>query len=70
MELFLNPRLGLPLYGIFVLAILVEAYLYKRRRGKPYPWAESGVSVILAIAHGFTAIITQAVIIGIFAAAV
>ena len=70
MELFLNPGLGIPLYGIFALAIFVEAYLYRRRRGKPYPWAESGISIILAIAHGLTGFITQAVIIGIFAAAV
>ena len=55
MELFLNPSFGLPLYGILVLAILGEAYLYKRRWGKPYPWAESGVSVILTVAHGLKA---------------
>jgi sterol desaturase/sphingolipid hydroxylase (fatty acid hydroxylase superfamily) len=70
MELFLNPSFGIPLYGIIILAILGEAYLYKRRWGKPYPWAESGVSVILTVAHGLTGFITQAVIIGIFAAAV
>jgi sterol desaturase/sphingolipid hydroxylase (fatty acid hydroxylase superfamily) len=70
MELFLDPTIAVSLYAAFVLAILVEAFLYRRWRDKPYPWAESGVSLLIAVVHGLSGFITQAVIIGIFAAAV
>jgi len=44
MELFLYPTIGGVIYVGFLAAILLEASLYKSRRGKPYPWAEGGIS--------------------------
>jgi len=65
------PASGIPLYGIIVPGDPGRGLssTNARRRGKPYPWGrEAGFSVILTVAHGFTGFITQAVIIGIFAA--
>ena len=52
MELFLYPTIGGLVYVAFLAAILVEAFLYKSRRGRPYPWAEGGISFVVAIGHG------------------
>lgn len=70
MELFVNPMLGVPLYALFALFIAGEAYLYRRRRGKPYPWAECGTSLVVAAGHGLTGFVTKAVILGIIGALV
>src|SRR5262249_14878697 len=50
--------------------IAVEALLYRHRRGKPYPWAESGASLVVTMLHLVSGIIVQIVIIGVFAAIV
>jgi sterol desaturase/sphingolipid hydroxylase (fatty acid hydroxylase superfamily) len=67
MELFLYPTIGGVIYLFFAASIMTESYLYKRWRGRPYPWAESGVSLILAIVHGFTGYISQIVVVSAIA---
>ena len=70
MELFLYPTIGGVVYIGFLAAILIEASLYKSRRGRPYPWAEGGVSLALAIGHGAGGFVNRVVVVGLIAGAV
>jgi sterol desaturase/sphingolipid hydroxylase (fatty acid hydroxylase superfamily) len=70
MELFQHPSTAVWLVPFFVLAIVVEAVLYPRFKGKTYPWRESVLSFIVAIGHGIAGILNQAVVIGVIGYAV
>jgi sterol desaturase/sphingolipid hydroxylase (fatty acid hydroxylase superfamily) len=67
MELFQDPRRFAVILPVFFAAILIEALLYKRKKGRSYPWKDSVVSVLIAAGHGVTGIINQLVIYAIFA---
>jgi len=63
MELFHGPAATLWILPIFALAIAIEAILYKRAKGKAYPWRESGLSLVIAIGHSVAGAVNHAVII-------
>lgn len=65
MELFHGPAATLWILPVFFLAIAIEAYLYKRSKGKPYPWKESGLSLVIAIGHNIAGFVNHAVVITI-----
>jgi sterol desaturase/sphingolipid hydroxylase (fatty acid hydroxylase superfamily) len=52
-------------YVAFAAALPLEAHAYQRKHGKRYPWAESGISVVLGFAHGIAGIIAKALVIGV-----
>jgi sterol desaturase/sphingolipid hydroxylase (fatty acid hydroxylase superfamily) len=64
----LHRPVAMALYGLFGAAVVTEAFFYKRRRGKPYPWAETGVSLLLGAGHVTVGILYKAVVLGIFGA--
>ena len=70
MEPFRHPILTVVSYLVFAASIALEAHVYRRRRGKPYPWAESGASLVVMLLHLLSGIIVQLVIVGVFAAIV
>jgi sterol desaturase/sphingolipid hydroxylase (fatty acid hydroxylase superfamily) len=70
MEPFRHPILTVVSYLVFAASITLEAHIYRRRRGKPYPWAESGASLVVMLLHLLSGIIVQLVIVGVFAAIV
>jgi len=70
MELFLYPTIGGVIYVGFLAAILLEAFLYKSRRGKHYPWAEGGISLVVAIGHGAAGFVNRVVVVGLIAGTV
>ena len=67
MELFQHPAHILIVVPFLAIAIAVEAYFYKQRRHKAYPWKESGLSLVIAIGHGAAGIINHAVVISLIA---
>lgn len=70
MEQFQHPEATLVFLPLFAVAILVEALLYRRVKGKAYPWRESLLSLVVAIGHNIAGILNHALIITILGAAV
>ncbi|MET1026375.1 MAG: sterol desaturase family protein [Dongiaceae bacterium] len=70
MEQFQRPSVVIWFLPVFAIAILVEALLYRRATGRPYPWKESLLSLVIAIGHNIAGLINSAVIIAIFGFAV
>ena len=69
MELFNHPRLAMAIIPALFLAILIEALFYPRVRGRPYPWREGALSIVIGIGHGLAGFINQAIVVAILAAA-
>jgi len=67
MELFLHPASILFILPIVAAMIAIEAHYYKPRKHKPYPWKESGLSLLIAIGHGASGIINHAVVLSLIA---
>jgi sterol desaturase/sphingolipid hydroxylase (fatty acid hydroxylase superfamily) len=67
MELFQSPYRFAFIFPVFALAIVIEALLYQRQKGRPYPWKDSVVSFVIAAGHNVTGIINHTVIFAIFA---
>jgi len=63
MELFHGPASTLWILPILALAIAIEAFFYKRAKGKSYPWKESGLSLVIAIGHNGAGFVNHVVII-------
>ena len=70
MEQFQHPAATLLFLPFFAVAILVEALLYRRAKGKAYPWRESLLSLVVAIGHNIAGILNHALIITILGVAV
>ena len=47
MEQFQRPSVVIWFLPVFAIAILVEALLYRRATGRPYPWKESLLSLVI-----------------------
>jgi sterol desaturase/sphingolipid hydroxylase (fatty acid hydroxylase superfamily) len=54
----------------FAVAIILEAVLYRRFKGKTYPWRESLLSLIIAIGHSIAGFLNHALIIAIVGTAI
>jgi sterol desaturase/sphingolipid hydroxylase (fatty acid hydroxylase superfamily) len=67
MELFHNPYRFAIIFPVFAVAILIEALVYQRKKGRAYPWEDSFVSLLIAAGHNVTGIINQMLIYAIFA---
>jgi sterol desaturase/sphingolipid hydroxylase (fatty acid hydroxylase superfamily) len=67
MELFQQPAHILIVVPFLAIAIVLEAYFYKQRKHKPYPWKESGMSLVIAIGHSASGIINHVVVVGLLA---
>ncbi len=67
MELFQSPYKALVFFPVIALAIALEAFFYRRAKGRAYPWKDSGVSLLIAVGHNFTGFVNQVVIYAIFA---
>lgn len=63
LELFHRPTATLWILPVFALAIVIEAFFYRRAKGKAYPWKESGLSLVVAIGHNIAGIVNHAVVI-------
>lgn len=70
MEQFQLPTTAIWFTPFFAVAIVLEAVLYRRFKGKTYPWRESLLSLIIAIGHSIAGILNHAVIIAIIGTAV
>jgi sterol desaturase/sphingolipid hydroxylase (fatty acid hydroxylase superfamily) len=70
MEQFQHPMAAIWFLPFFAVAIIVEAALYRRVKGKSYPWRESLLSLIIAIGHNLAGFINHALIIAIIGTAV
>ncbi|HVJ44094.1 MAG TPA: sterol desaturase family protein [Dongiaceae bacterium] len=70
MEQFQHPSAAIWFLPFFAVAIIVEALLYRRFKGKAYPWRESFLSLIVAIGHSLAGILNHLVIIGLVGYAV
>jgi len=70
MEQFQHPMTAIWFTPFFAVAIIVEAVLYRRFKGKSYPWRESVLSFIIAIGHSLAGYINHAFIIAIIGTAV
>ena len=70
MEQFQHPSVVIWFLPAFAVAIIIEAILYRRAKGKAYPWKESLLSLVIAIGHNIAGVINNTVIIAIFGAAV
>jgi sterol desaturase/sphingolipid hydroxylase (fatty acid hydroxylase superfamily) len=63
LELFQRPAATLWILPFFALAVVIEAFFYRRAKGKAYPWKESGLSLVVAIGHNIAGIVNHAVVI-------
>jgi sterol desaturase/sphingolipid hydroxylase (fatty acid hydroxylase superfamily) len=70
MEQFQHPMAVIWFLPFFAVAIIAEAVLYPRFKGKSYPWRESGLSLVIAIGHSIAGILNHAVIIAVVGMAV
>jgi sterol desaturase/sphingolipid hydroxylase (fatty acid hydroxylase superfamily) len=70
MELFQNPKITLVVVPFFLAAILIEALIYPRWRGRAYPWREGGLSILIGLGHAMAGFVNQAVVIGLIAAGI
>jgi sterol desaturase/sphingolipid hydroxylase (fatty acid hydroxylase superfamily) len=61
MELFHGPSAIRSFLPVLMIAIVVEALLYWRRNGH-YRWRDSAASLVIAVGHSVSGIISQAVI--------
>jgi len=67
MELFHHPAIAVMAFPVLLVAIAIEAFFYRRAKGKPYPWRQSGLSLVIAVGHALSGVINQAVIISLVA---
>src|SRR6266404_4376805 len=70
MEQFQPPVATIWFLPAFAVAIVIEALLYRRYKGKSYPWRESLLSLIIAIGHNIAGYLNNVVVIAIFGVAV
>jgi sterol desaturase/sphingolipid hydroxylase (fatty acid hydroxylase superfamily) len=61
------PHHALWFLPIAVTAMLIEALLYRRRLAKPYPWRDSGLSLIIAAGHNLSQLAGRALLGGVYA---
>lgn len=67
MEQFHSSKYFLFVLPLMAAAIVLEAYFYRRRFGRPYPWGESATSIGVGIGHQLTGVVNQIVIQGLMA---
>ena len=70
MEQFQHPSAVIWFLPFFAIAIVIEAVLYRRFKGKSYPWRESALSLVVAIGHSIAGILNHVVIVGLVGYAV
>jgi sterol desaturase/sphingolipid hydroxylase (fatty acid hydroxylase superfamily) len=67
MEQFLSSYQLAYFLPLVAVAILVEAFFYKMRFQRPYPWRESATSLGVGVGHQITGIINRLLIQGLMA---
>jgi len=67
MEQFHSSAYFLYVFPIFLGAILLEAWIYRRQYARAYPWKDSVTSLGVALGHQVTGVVNQLLIQGIMA---